>query len=88
MTKLSADRRISLRYLDMMRGKPDWLSYVAPGVFIKSKTFAGTLPSGGWLDGPPGVAGYPFNTVGWSGKTIPNNISIENWWSYEQNAIG
>ncbi len=31
-------------------------------------------------------AGYPFNTVGWAADTIPNNISVEKWWPYEQNA--
>ena len=31
-------------------------------------------------------AGYPFNTVGWAADSIPNNISVEKWWPYEQNA--
>jgi len=31
-------------------------------------------------------AGYPFNTCGWQGDSIPGNIGIEKWWPYEQNA--
>lgn len=38
------------------------------------------------LTGHLETAGYPFDTIGWAGATIPNNTSIEDWWPYEQNA--
>lgn len=31
-------------------------------------------------------AGYPFNTIGWAADSIPENLSVEKWWPYEQTA--
>ncbi|MFP4547930.1 MAG: beta-L-arabinofuranosidase domain-containing protein [Fidelibacterota bacterium] len=28
--------------------------------------------------------GYPFNTIGWAGDSIPENQGTEEWWPYEQ----
>ena len=56
------------------------ITAIKPGGWLKAyleKQKAG-------LTGHLEEVGYPFNTIGWAGDSIPENKGVEEWWPYEQ----